>query len=247
VAQTQTRTRERDGTRAAIVAAAARLLHEAGAGAVTTRAVAAAAGVQAPTIYRLFGDKDGLLDAVAEQVMATYAAEKSARAEVEAGDPVVDLRTGWRQHVEFGLANPDLFALLAAPHRNRTSRAIETGAQVLHRRVRRLAEAGLLRVDEQRAVDMIHAAGTGAVLAVIAMPPDRRDVGLADALFDAVASAILADAPALPARDVLSVTIAFSTVAPDLPALSAAEKAVLHEWLDRSVTALRDGEPDPRQ
>jgi AcrR family transcriptional regulator len=232
------------------VDAAARLLHEAGAAAVTTRAVAAAAGVQAPTIYRLFGDKDGLLDAVAEQVMATYAAQKNARADAEAGDPVgdpvVDLRAGWQQHVEFGLANPDLFALLAAPQRTRGSRAVEAGAQVLHRRVRRLAEAGLLRVDEQRAVDMIHAAGTGAVLAIIAMPPDRRDVGLADALLDAVTSAILADAPALPARDALSVTIAFSTMAPDLPALSAAEKAVLHEWLNRSVTALRDGEPAPR-
>ncbi|WP_338419811.1 TetR family transcriptional regulator [Streptomyces klenkii] len=34
---------------------------------MTTRAVAAAAGVQAPAIYRLFGDKDGLLEAVAEQ------------------------------------------------------------------------------------------------------------------------------------------------------------------------------------
>jgi AcrR family transcriptional regulator len=37
----------------------------AGRRAVTTRAVAAGAGVQAPTIYRLFGDKDGLLDALA--------------------------------------------------------------------------------------------------------------------------------------------------------------------------------------
>jgi len=223
------------------VEAAARLLRETGAAGVTTRAVASAAGVQAPTIYRLFGDKDGLLDAVAQHVMATYVEQKSARAGAETGDPVAELRAGWQLHVEFGLANPDLFALLAVPERSRGSRAVEAGAQVLHRRLRRLAQAGLLRVDEQRAVDMVHAAGTGAVLAILAMPPHRRDVGLADALFDAVSAAILADAPAVPASDTLSVSIAFSTSVPDLPALSAAEKAVLGEWLDRSITALRDG------
>src|ERR1700677_3669653 len=51
-------------TRENLVEVAARLLREQGAAAVTTRAVALAAGVQAPAIYRLFGDKDGLLDAV---------------------------------------------------------------------------------------------------------------------------------------------------------------------------------------
>ncbi|GAA2157774.1 TetR/AcrR family transcriptional regulator [Actinomadura napierensis] len=231
----------RDETRAAIVQAAARLLREAGTAGVTTRAVSAAAGVQAPTIYRLFGDKDGLLDAVAEQVMAAYVADKSARAGAEAGDPVADLRTGWHLHVEFGLANPDLFALLAAPQRSRGSRAVQSGTQVLHRRVQRLAEAGLLRVDQQRATDMLHAAGTGAVLAILALQPQRRDPGLADALFDAVSAAILADAPAVPAPGSLAVTIAFSTAVPDLPALSAGEKTLLGEWLDRSITALRDG------
>ncbi|MDQ2795770.1 MAG: TetR/AcrR family transcriptional regulator, partial [Actinomycetota bacterium] len=43
---------------------AARLLQEEGPAAVTTRGVALAAGVQAPAVYRLFGDKDGLLEAV---------------------------------------------------------------------------------------------------------------------------------------------------------------------------------------
>ena len=60
--------------RSRIVDAAARLLREHGPAAVTTRGVAEAAGVQAPTIYRLFGDKDGLLEAVAEHVMAGYVA-----------------------------------------------------------------------------------------------------------------------------------------------------------------------------
>lgn len=103
----------RDDVRAGIVAAATHLLREKGANAVTTRAVAQAAGVQAPTIYRLFGDKDGLIDAVAEHVMATYVSGKSVATDGATGDPVADLRAGWRAHVEFGLTNPELYALLA--------------------------------------------------------------------------------------------------------------------------------------
>ena len=54
------------GTRERIVACAAELLTRGGREALTTRAVASAAEVQQPTIYRLFGDKEGLLEAVAE-------------------------------------------------------------------------------------------------------------------------------------------------------------------------------------
>ena len=102
-------------------AAAAR----AGPAAVTTRAVAQAAGVQAPTIYRLFGDKDGLLDAVAEHVFAAYVAGKSRAA--GGGDPVADLRAGWDVHIGFGLANPALFGLLTQPGRDSRSPAAAAG------------------------------------------------------------------------------------------------------------------------
>ena len=47
----------RDGTRKRIIAAAIEILTREGREAVTTRAVADAAGVQAPAIYRLFTDK----------------------------------------------------------------------------------------------------------------------------------------------------------------------------------------------
>src|SRR5580704_19002101 len=93
---------DRRETRENLVEVAARLLREQGAAAVTTRAVAEAAGVQAPTIYRLFGDKDGLLDAVAEYVLAVYVADKAVAA--DSGDPVADLRAGWDVHIGFGLA-----------------------------------------------------------------------------------------------------------------------------------------------
>jgi len=56
------------------VEVAAKLLATQGLDAVTTRSVALAAGVQAPTIYRIFGDKNGLLDAVVQHGWATYLA-----------------------------------------------------------------------------------------------------------------------------------------------------------------------------
>ncbi|SCF12315.1 transcriptional regulator, TetR family [Micromonospora coriariae] len=229
-------TASRDDVRSGIVAAATRLLRAKGASAVTTRAVAQAAGVQAPTIYRLFGDKDGLIDAVAEHVMATYVSGKS----VAAGDPIADLRAGWRTHVEFGLANPELYALIATRGSGAPSPATVAGLDVLRRRVRRLAAAGLLRVDEQRALLMIHSAGNGTILTLLGVPPEQRDPGLSEAMLDAALNSILATTPATPDTATNAVAVTFATVLPDLPGLTDAERALMAEWLHRSLTRLQD-------
>ncbi|MFG2049694.1 TetR/AcrR family transcriptional regulator [Micromonospora sp. NPDC048935] len=228
-------TASRDDVRLGIVTAASQLLRDRGANAVTTRAVAEAAGVQAPTIYRLFGDKDGLIDAVAEHVMATYVAAKAAAVQAAEPDPVADLRHGWRVHVEFGLANPELYALIGTRGRGGPSPATAAGIEVLRTRVRRLAATGLLRVDEQRALMMIHAAGNGTILALLATPPQQRDSGLSDAMFDAVLGSILVSTPATPDTTVRAVAVTFATVVPDLPGLSDAERALMTEWLHRSL------------
>lgn len=221
----------RNRTRAGIVEVAARLLSEHGAAAVTIRAVAQAAGTQAPTIYRFFEDKDALLDAVAEHVFATYVAEKAL---VEhSTDPVADLRAGWDTHIGFGLANPALFGLLTDPRRATRSPAMTTGMEVLRDRVHRVAAAGRLRVPERRAVELIHAGGTGVVLALLSVPPDERDAGLADAMYEAVMRQVLTDGPALPADPTTAAAVAFRAVAPTLPMLTAAERGLLSEWLGR--------------
>src|ERR1700679_2551446 len=106
-------TSSRAGTRSRIVDVAARLLREEGPAAVTTRGVAEAAGVQAPMIYRLFGDKDGLLEAVAAYVSAKAEGVKAASA--ADSDPLDDLRAGWEMQIDFGVANPALFRLLSDP------------------------------------------------------------------------------------------------------------------------------------
>jgi AcrR family transcriptional regulator len=231
-----------DDVRARVVGSAARLLNEHGAAALTTRGVAQAAGVQAPTIYRLFGDKDGLVEAVAEHVMATYVAAKQAAIADADLDPVADLRAGWRLHVEFGLANPGLYALLSnAAGRREPSAATAAGIEVLRARVHRLAAAGLLRVDEARALDMIHAAGTGTVLALLEKPVAERDLGLVDALFDAVAGHLLSADPVPENHDRLTTAIVtLAALAPDLPGLSGVERSLLGEWLDRALAAVDD-------
>lgn len=228
----------RDDVRARILEQAQRLLREDGAAAVTTRAVASAAGVQPPTLYRLFGDKDGLVDALAEHVMAAYVDTK-ATARAAASDPVADLRAGWRTHVEFGLANPELYRLLATHRSPGPSPATARGIEVLRGRVHALAAAGLLRVSEQRALTMIHAAGNGTVLALLEAPAGERDPGLADAMLDAVLAGVLASAPAAPDATTTTVAVTFGTVLDDLPGLSAAERALLAEWLARSVERLQ--------
>ena len=92
------------------------LAREGGPATVTTRAVAAAARVQPPTIYRFFGDKQGLLDALVEHGVAAYFAAKAARPPDP--DPVEEMRRRWDDHVAFGLANPALFAIMAANPRS---------------------------------------------------------------------------------------------------------------------------------
>ncbi|AGZ43030.1 TetR/AcrR family transcriptional regulator [Actinoplanes friuliensis] len=223
----------RQQTRDKIVESAAQLLREHGAAAVTTRAVAQAAGMQAPTIYRFFEDKEALLDAVAEHVFATYVSGKTYAGTDP--DPLADMKAGWDTHIDFGLANAALFGLLIDPSRGARSPAVAAGTEILRARVRRVAAVGRLRVPEKRAVDLIHAAGTGAVLALLEMPPEQRDLGLTDAMYTAVMRSILTDVPALPADDATAAAIAFRAVVPELKNLTPVERSLLSEWLDRAV------------
>jgi AcrR family transcriptional regulator len=221
----------RQQTRTRIVEVAARLLQEQGAAAVTVRAVAQAAGLQAPTIYRFFEDKDALLDAVAEHVLATYVAHKARAAALP--DPIDDLRAGWHTQIAFALANGALFTLMIDLARTRPSPAAEAGREILRARVHRVAAAGRLRVPEDRAVALIQAAGTGAVLTILTMPPELRDPTLADDMLAAVLNVILTDAPAVPPDDATALAVALRAVAPTLPALTPAERTLLGEWLSR--------------
>lgn len=232
---------QRADTRRRIVEVAAQLLRSDGAAAVTTRGVAERAGVQAPTIYRLFGDKDGLLEAVAEHTMATFVSAKARAMAAETAadvDPLEDLRVSWDRQLEFSLANPAVYRLLSEPGRALQSPAMVSGLQVLRSRVHRLALTGRLRVSEERAASLIQAAGAGATQLLLAIPAGHRDEGVAQALFDAVLRQILTDAPPDADAGPRAHAVALRAAAPDLAMLTEAERAMLTEWLDRAIAAL---------
>ncbi|BCJ48284.1 hypothetical protein GCM10010168_26440 [Actinoplanes ianthinogenes] len=96
-------------TRAALLAAAAEILHAEGAGAVSVRRVATAAGTSTRAVYSLFEDKEGLLRAMAEDVAETM--RRHHEAVPERSDPcaeIVDLALGYRAAA---LAKPELYDL----------------------------------------------------------------------------------------------------------------------------------------
>jgi len=214
-----------------IVAAAARLLARGGREAVSTRAVSTEAGVQAPTIYRIFGDKQGLLDAVAEHGFAAYVGPKRHRR--ASGDPVEDLRTGWDLHLAFGLANPALYVLMTEPRPDGPPPAAVAGIDYLSGLVERIAATGRLSVPVSQAVQLIHAAGSGATLTILAMPEDERDTTVSRLAREATINAITTDAPASPVPGPAGAAVALRAALPDLPALTEPERALLAEWLDR--------------
>lgn len=218
-----------------IIDATLALLTEGGREAVSTRAVSAAASVQAPTIYRHFGDKRGLLDAAAEHGLSTYL---QAKADVPpSGDPVNDLRRGWDLHIGFGLASPSLYALIYGdPRSSASSPTAVAAAAILAQHVHRIAESGRLTVSEERAAHLVHAAGIGTTLALIAMPERRRDMALSDLAREAVIAAITTDAPVVAAPGPVSAAIALRAVLPQTSALTEQEQGLLREWLDRIAT-----------
>jgi AcrR family transcriptional regulator len=162
-------------TRERVLRAAADLFAEGGRDAVSTRAVSAAAGVQAPTLYRLFGDMEGLLQAVAAHGFAEYLSDKHALAETD--DPIDDLRRGWDLHVGFGLSRPEFYVLMYGDIRaGATSPAARESQSVLHRMVSRIAVVGRLRMSVERAAQLVHGASMGLVLSLIATPHAERDL-----------------------------------------------------------------------
>lgn len=218
-----------------IVEAAAGLLAREGRDAVTTRAVAVAAGVQPPAIYRMFGDKDGLLDAVVGYGFARFLATKHV--DPDPPDLIEDLRAGWDLAVEFGLANPALFSLMYSEPTRPASAAYRAGLEILMGRIRRLAAGGWLRVDEELAAMLIHATARGAVLTWLSLPEDRRNPALLTTLRESMVAAVTNEEPAVRDPGPAGAARALRAALPEQTKLSGAEQHLLREWLDRIASA----------
>ncbi len=183
-------------TRRQILEAAAGILEREGAQAVSTRSVAAAAGIRAASLYQLFGDKDGLLAALAVHAFDLYLAEK--RTLERTGDPVADLRRGWDVHVDFGLRHPAFYVLMFGTDRpGQRPHAAEEAHDLLLTFLDRTAAAGRLRVPPPLAAQLFLAAATGVTLSLIAVPAHERDPD-ASARMREMLVAALTEAPDAP-------------------------------------------------
>jgi AcrR family transcriptional regulator len=241
---------EPTSTRRRILDAAARLLEEHGREGVTTRAVSHAAGVQPPTIYRQFTDMNGLLEAVAAHGFDTYLARKHGASLSD--DPVQDLRNGWDMHIEFGLTHPAHYQLMYGRRRRleqavhvgelavdgrrvpgETSPAAQRSADRLHLLVERIAAAGRLTVTVETAAAMIHSAGSGLTLHLIGVDPDERDPELPGRLREAVLGAVTGDAPPAAPGYTQHATALKAALDQTDDLLTAGERALLGELLDR--------------
>ncbi|TDE19008.1 TetR/AcrR family transcriptional regulator [Actinomadura sp. 6K520] len=225
---------QREEVRRRIIDAVTRLLYDEGRDAVTTRAVSAAAGVQSPTLYRLFTDMNGLLEAVATDGFERYLAGKHAQ-ELSA-DPLEDLRRGWDLHVEFGLQNPAHYLLMyGQPAPGHRHPAAEQGLRRLRLLIERIAQTGRLVVGVDTAIGMMHAACVGITLNLIETPPGQRDPSLADRLREALLAAITTAAGDSPPA-VAQRAVALKAVLDDAADLySAGERALMNELLDRAA------------
>jgi AcrR family transcriptional regulator len=145
--------------RTRLLDAASRLLAEQPEREPSTRELYEAAGVAAPTLYHHFGTKEGLLDAVVERAFSAYLQRKQGM--LRTGDLLADFAAGWDLHIEFGLANPTLYALMYSP--GRTSAAAATADVYLRAGLERMREAGLLRLDVDTAASMTTGMAIGCV------------------------------------------------------------------------------------
>ncbi|GGQ41493.1 AcrR family transcriptional regulator [Actinomadura coerulea] len=225
-------TAQRDpDTRDRILRAAARLLTESGGEPVSTRAVCTAAGVGAPTLYHHFGDKRGLFDAVAAHGFEEYLAGK--RAQGSTGDPVEDLRRGWDLHIEYAVTHPAFYTLMYGTPR--TPAAAGEAYGILLGLVEAVAGAGRLRVPVATAARMIHAAGVGAALTLIASPSGGADRDASVRTREAVLAAVTSEGDGPADTPLAARAVALKAALRSAPParLTAAETALLGEWLDR--------------
>lgn len=223
-------------TRERILEAAAALLAAEGRDGLSTRAVSAAAGVQPPALYRLFGDKDGLLDAVAAYGFDEYLTSKKALGTT--GDAVEDLRRGWDLHIEFGLSRPEFYVLMYGDGRpGRTSPAAREAEAMLRSIVERVAAAGRLRVSVERAARLVHATGMGVVLSLIATREEERDPELSETARETVLTRILTGSEEPSGSKLPERAIALQAGLEGATALTEAERVLMREWLNRIANA----------
>jgi AcrR family transcriptional regulator len=222
-------------TRTLILDKATQLLAESPTGDISTRAVCEAAGVGQPVLYRLFGDKNGLMVAIVDRVWGEYLAMK--RAAEKSANPLDDLRRGWDAHTAFALAHPYAYRLIFGSALSTTPTAAAEAMGILRSILDRLAEQGRLRIAPEDAARIIMAANSGLALGLILHPETYPDLAISTITRDATFRAIMTDAEvsASDTADTIAV-VAATTLRAHLAQsdlFTPSELGLLNEWLQR--------------
>jgi len=218
-------------TRSLILREAVALLAESSSGDISTRAVCEAAGVAQPALYRIFGDKDGLLAAVADSVWGEYLEMK--RSAEPSADPLVDLRNGWDRHLAFALAQPHAYRLVFASGLSTRPAAMGEAMGLLEGILQRLAAAGRLSMPPAEAARLVMAANSGLALGMILRPELYPPEAPIEPAREAVIRAIVLDDPAGADDPAVPAAVTLEASLQRAHGFTGAERALLSEWLGR--------------
>ena len=146
------------------------VLRDEGAGALTTRRVCELAGITAPTLYHHFGDKHGLLRALAASELHNFFAEK--RSVRPTANSEADLMRGWDDWIGFARAKPQLVAALRQGD-DGTIALRQAAEAIVIERLERLPKDRPLRVPKDVAAQAL-VAGANTVVQLVLDGVDYR-------------------------------------------------------------------------
>jgi AcrR family transcriptional regulator len=216
--------------------AAESLLQKSPVSDLSTRAVCEEVGVGVPVLYRLFGDKNGLISAVVDAVFERYLSRK--RAQQPSDDPVDDVYTAWDNHVAFARRNSAVYRIAYAPSLTEVPAAVDEARLLLVKRFVRCAAAGKLNTTPDEAAQAMMAACVGVNLSVLAHPATYFDPQLSRRVRDVVVGGLLVDTGARAARDptantLKTVALQMATLIRQMPtALTGPEVTMMLQWLE---------------
>jgi AcrR family transcriptional regulator len=227
-----------------MVRAAETLLLESGECDISTRAVCEAVGVGSPVLYRLFGDKNGLLAAVVDRAFERYLASK--RSQKVSDDPVADLDSAWDLHIAFALKNRAVYRIAYAPSLTEVPAGVEQARQLLVERLIRCAEGGRLTSTPEEAAQVMMAAATGVALSLISQPSTFDFPDLSQQVRDSVLREIVLQSvpPDRRPDSLKSVALQMAALlrAHQTP-LTGPEQALMLQWLGAVSSAAGSEEP----
>ncbi len=184
------RARQREETRARIVAAAAEAFAELGYRAASTREIAKRARTNQGLITYYFQSKEELWRAAAEQIFATLRTTLSSRlATLESADPRERAREGIRTFVRFAAAHPELFWIMVEEGKRGDERMrwiVDTHLAPMYREDFLGGAMGVGAVDESLRPHLYYTLAGAASLIFAVGPECRRLTGLDPATEEAI-------------------------------------------------------------